>query len=221
MSPSVSFARPPSSETRAPVVAPSGPGPVPADHRPSLAGMSRAELTEALRTIGVAERELRMRASQLWQWIYFQGAQSFDAMLNVGKPLRARLVESFSLERPHVVAEQISADGTRKMAAAPRADRPLRQGRGSRVRLHPGSRPRNAVRVEPGRLYTDLFVLPYRDAEARPQSHLARDRGPVVGGARPPRGLSGSVRSDGRSRAAPGHARRVEHRVHGDGRAAL
>ncbi len=85
-----------------------------ASEKPSLAGMSRAELAEALRSIGVAERELRMRVAQLWQWIYGHGVQGFDAMLNVGKPLRARLAERFTLRRPAVVTEQVSADGTRK-----------------------------------------------------------------------------------------------------------
>ncbi len=55
-----------------------------------------------------------MRTAQLWHWIYFQGATSFDVMLNIGKALRGRLAENFSLTRPEVVAEQISQDGTRK-----------------------------------------------------------------------------------------------------------
>ena len=82
--------------------------------KPSLAGMTRAELADALQSVGVPEREARMRIAQLWQWIYFQGVTSFDAMLNIGKPLRARLTECFTLDRPKVVAEQVSIDGTRK-----------------------------------------------------------------------------------------------------------
>ena len=91
-----------------------GAGLAPAAGKVSLAGMSRRELGDALSTIGVPERELRMRASQLWQWVYGHGAQSFDSMLNLGKPLRARLAESFTLSRPAVAAEQVSVDGTRK-----------------------------------------------------------------------------------------------------------
>ena len=82
--------------------------------KPSLAGMTRQELTEALRTIGVPDREMRMRVAQLWQWIYGHGARTFDAMLNIGKPLRALLDEHYELSRPDVVAEQVSVDGTRK-----------------------------------------------------------------------------------------------------------
>ncbi|HYC25015.1 MAG TPA: 23S rRNA (adenine(2503)-C(2))-methyltransferase RlmN, partial [Roseiarcus sp.] len=35
-------------------------------------------------------------------------------MLNIAKPMRASLAELFTLERPKIVAEQVSADGTRK-----------------------------------------------------------------------------------------------------------
>ena len=82
--------------------------------RPSLVGMTRSDLAAALAAIGVAERERKMRVAQLWHWIYFQGARTFDVMLNVGKGLRADLAAAYTLERPEVVTEQVSADGTRK-----------------------------------------------------------------------------------------------------------
>ncbi len=82
--------------------------------KPSLVGLTRAGLAEALAAVGVPEREQRMRVAQLWQWIYFQGAMSFDAMLNVSKVLRATLAEAYTLARPEVVNEQVSRDGTRK-----------------------------------------------------------------------------------------------------------
>jgi 23S rRNA (adenine2503-C2)-methyltransferase len=90
---------------------------------PSLVGATRAELADALRRRGVPEREIRMRASQLWHWLYFQGATRFEAMLNIGKPLRAALAAHYSLARPAVVTEQVSQDGTRKwlLRLAPRA----------------------------------------------------------------------------------------------------
>ncbi len=82
--------------------------------RTSLAGLTRTELAEALRGLGLPEREIRMRAAQLWHWIYVQGATSFDSMLNLGKPLRAALAAAHTLDRPEVAAEQVSVDGTRK-----------------------------------------------------------------------------------------------------------
>ena len=80
----------------------------------SLLGMTRAELAGALAAIDVPPREIKMRVAQLWHWIYFQGLQSFDGMLNVAKTLRHKLDAAYSLARPEVVTEQVSSDGTRK-----------------------------------------------------------------------------------------------------------
>ena len=90
----------------------------------SLAGLDRAELAEALGEVGVPERERRMRVSQLWHWIYFRGARDFEAMTNVSKGLRAELAGTFTLDRPEVVVEQMSSDGTRKWLIRLPADTP-------------------------------------------------------------------------------------------------
>lgn len=84
------------------------------DAKPSLIGMTRDKLAEALRSIGIEERQLRMRVAQLWHWLYWRGATDFSGMTNVSKDLRARLAEHFVVGRPEIVAEQISVDGTRK-----------------------------------------------------------------------------------------------------------
>ena len=55
-----------------------------------------------------------MRSQQLWHWLYVRGATGFDQMTSVSKPLRAALAANFTLQRPEVVAEQLSVDGTRK-----------------------------------------------------------------------------------------------------------
>ncbi len=81
---------------------------------PSLAGATRAELTRALAEIGAPERELRMRTGQLWHWIYHRGAREFSAMRNIARPVIDALGERFTLARPEIVAEQVSADGARK-----------------------------------------------------------------------------------------------------------
>ena len=92
-----------------------------------LAGATRAELSHALAEIGVPERELKMRASQLWHWIYHRGARDFSAMRNIARPLLEKLAERYTLARPEIAAEQVSADGTRKwllrMAPAHRFDK--------------------------------------------------------------------------------------------------
>ncbi|MBN9061381.1 MAG: 23S rRNA (adenine(2503)-C(2))-methyltransferase [Rhizobiales bacterium 65-9] len=80
----------------------------------SLVGLDRAGLRAALLEAGLAEREAKMRAQQLWHWIYWRGATDFGQMTNVGKALRSALADAFSLDRPTIVSEQISIDGTRK-----------------------------------------------------------------------------------------------------------
>ena len=82
--------------------------------KPSLIGLLRPALAEALGAAGVPEGQRRMRAAQLWHWIYWRGATDFSAMTNVSKDLRAALADTFSLARPEIVTEQISEDGTRK-----------------------------------------------------------------------------------------------------------
>jgi 23S rRNA (adenine2503-C2)-methyltransferase len=82
--------------------------------QPSLVGLDRAGLAEALAAVGVAEGQRRMRVRQLWNWLYVRGAENFDAMTSVSKDLRAALAQRYTLARPEVVAEQVSVDGTRK-----------------------------------------------------------------------------------------------------------
>ena len=82
--------------------------------KPSLAGLSKAELTEKLIAIGVEPKKAKMRVEQLWRWIYQYGVTDFAAMTNVAKELRATLAEHYTLERPEIVTQQTSTDGTRK-----------------------------------------------------------------------------------------------------------
>jgi 23S rRNA (adenine2503-C2)-methyltransferase len=82
--------------------------------QPSLVGMSREMLAQALSEVGVPERQHRMRVQQIWHWLYVRGAQDFGAMTTLSKELRAALAQCFTLARPQIAAEQISVDGTRK-----------------------------------------------------------------------------------------------------------
>jgi len=95
--------------------------------RAPLAGATRAQIRRALHEIGVPERELNMRASQLWRWIYHRGAREFADMRNIARPLLEKLAARCSLAWPEIVTEQVSADGTRKwllrMAPAHRFDK--------------------------------------------------------------------------------------------------
>ncbi|MEZ5812343.1 MAG: 23S rRNA (adenine(2503)-C(2))-methyltransferase RlmN [Rhizobiaceae bacterium] len=80
----------------------------------SLIGLSRDEMATALVGIGVPDRQVRMRVSQLWHWLYVRGVSDFADMRNISKELRAGLATEFTIARPEIVEEQISEDGTRK-----------------------------------------------------------------------------------------------------------
>src|SRR6476659_3138621 len=55
-----------------------------------------------------------MRTQQLWHWMYVRGAKAFDEMTSISKEMRTQLEQHFTVDRPEVVAEQVSNDGTRK-----------------------------------------------------------------------------------------------------------
>jgi len=80
----------------------------------NLAGLGREGLRLAMIAAGVEEKKARMRASQLWRWIYHYGVTDFSKMTDVAKELRALLAGKFVLERPDIQAAQTSVDGTRK-----------------------------------------------------------------------------------------------------------
>ncbi len=81
---------------------------------PTIAGMDRVGLTAALDRIGVPAKQTRMRVNQLYSWLYVRGVSTFAAMTDVSKDLRAKLEANYSLDRPEIVTEQVSTDGTRK-----------------------------------------------------------------------------------------------------------
>jgi 23S rRNA (adenine2503-C2)-methyltransferase len=110
------------------IAAPAFALPAPPLTRPSLAGVTRAGLAEGLRTLGLPAREVNMRAGQLWRWIYHRGVRDFGEMLNIAKPMRSLLAERFTLDRPEIVAEQVSTDGTRKWLIKLAATGPFDRG---------------------------------------------------------------------------------------------
>ena len=80
------------------------------DLRRSLVGLSRDDLKQVLAEAGLEP----FRAGQLWQWIYWHGVTDFSLMTNIAKKTREQLAEQFVIDRPGIVTEQRSVDGTRK-----------------------------------------------------------------------------------------------------------
>ncbi len=81
---------------------------------PSLVGLLPPSLEAAMGDLGVPEKQRRMRARQLWNWLYVRGARDFDAMTSISKDMRATFADHFTIARPEIAEAQISEDGTRK-----------------------------------------------------------------------------------------------------------
>ncbi|MEM9013583.1 MAG: 23S rRNA (adenine(2503)-C(2))-methyltransferase RlmN [Pseudomonadota bacterium] len=85
------------------------------EQRENIVGLGREALAAALREhLSLDSKAARMRASQIWRWIYHAGVKEFSAMTNISKDMRARLSEQFLISRPEVSERQVSRDGTRK-----------------------------------------------------------------------------------------------------------
>jgi 23S rRNA (adenine2503-C2)-methyltransferase len=92
---------------RAPVSRPDG--------RVDLVGLPKAAIAELLLDAGLAEpKQARMRAKQIWGWIYNRGVTDFAQMSDLSKPLREGLETKFVVGRPEVLEAHVSTDGTRK-----------------------------------------------------------------------------------------------------------
>jgi 23S rRNA (adenine2503-C2)-methyltransferase len=84
------------------------------DGRINLIGLSKDQLRRALETAGLEPKQAKLRAKQLWHWIYNRGATDFSAMTDIAKAQRPWLEQHFVIARPEVVEAQVSSDGTRK-----------------------------------------------------------------------------------------------------------
>jgi 23S rRNA (adenine2503-C2)-methyltransferase len=76
----------------------------------NLIGLDRGELAAELAAAG----EQPFRAKQLWHWIYYRGETNFAKMTTLSKEARRRFAGLYTVERPAVAREQVSADRSRK-----------------------------------------------------------------------------------------------------------
>lgn len=82
----------------------------PATSKANLAGMSLAHLREFFATLG----EKPFRAAQVLKWIHQRGVIDFQAMTDISKPLRDKLMEVAEIQLPKVVEDYESDDGSHK-----------------------------------------------------------------------------------------------------------
>jgi 23S rRNA (adenine2503-C2)-methyltransferase len=85
-----------------------------ADGRVDLIGLPRPRIRELFEEAGLDARQAKLRAKQVFHWLYHRGVTDFEAMTDIAKPMRPWLAERFVIGRPDVVEAQHSVDGTRK-----------------------------------------------------------------------------------------------------------
>ena len=85
-----------------------------ADGRLDLMGLPRPRIATLFEQAGLDAKQAKLRAKQVYHWIYHRGATSFETMTDIAKTMRPWLEERFVLARPEVVLSQHSEDGTRK-----------------------------------------------------------------------------------------------------------
>jgi 23S rRNA (adenine2503-C2)-methyltransferase len=84
------------------------------DGRIDLIGLSAARIRELFEEAGLDAKAAKLRAKQVFHWLYHRGVTDFDAMTDIAKTMRPWLSERFVIGRPEIVEAQHSTDGTRK-----------------------------------------------------------------------------------------------------------
>ncbi len=84
------------------------------DGRLDLIGLTRAQIAALFAEAGLDARQAKLRAKQVFHWLYHRGVTDFEAMTDIAKTMRPWLAERFVIGRPEVVEAQHSSDGTRK-----------------------------------------------------------------------------------------------------------
>jgi 23S rRNA (adenine2503-C2)-methyltransferase len=84
------------------------------DGRIDLIGLPRPRIRELFEEAGLDAKAAKLRAKQVFHWLYHRGVTDFEAMTDIAKPMRPWLAERFVIGRPDVVEAQHSVDGTRK-----------------------------------------------------------------------------------------------------------
>ena len=85
-----------------------------ADGRHDLTGLPRPAIAGLFEAAGLDAKAAKLRAKQVFHWIYHRGVTDFAAMTDIAKTMRPWLTERFVIGRPEVVEAQHSSDGTRK-----------------------------------------------------------------------------------------------------------
>src|ERR687885_410740 len=80
-----------------------------ADGRVDLIGLTRAQIAALFAEAGLDPKQAKLRAKQVFHWLYHRGVTEFEAMTDIAKTMRPWLAERFVIGRPEVVEAQHSS----------------------------------------------------------------------------------------------------------------
>jgi 23S rRNA (adenine2503-C2)-methyltransferase len=84
------------------------------DGKIDLIGLPRKQIADIFAEAGLDAKAAKLRAKQVYHWLYHRGVTEFEAMTDIAKTMRPWLAERFVIGRPEIVEAQVSNDGTRK-----------------------------------------------------------------------------------------------------------
>lgn len=80
------------------------------EFRQNIVGLSKPELSTLMKESALES----FRAKQIWSWVYRKGKTEFQHMHNLKKEMQEKCSGLFSIDRPEIVEELKSVDGTMK-----------------------------------------------------------------------------------------------------------
>ena len=72
-----------------------------------LTGLNKEELFGVISPLCENNASVRMRVSQIWDWMYTKGETDFMKMTNMSKFFRSQLIEKFIIGRPEIKSKMI------------------------------------------------------------------------------------------------------------------
>ncbi len=84
------------------------------DGRIDVIGLPKKRIADLFQDAGLEPKQAKLRAKQVFHWLYHRGVSDFAEMTDIAKTMRPWLAERFVVGRPEIVEAQHSTDGTRK-----------------------------------------------------------------------------------------------------------
>src|SRR4051794_7129625 len=73
------------------------------DGRVDLLGLPKHRIAELFAEAGLDARQAKLRAKQVFHWLYHRGVTDFEAMTDIAKTMRPWLTARFVIGRPEVI----------------------------------------------------------------------------------------------------------------------